>query len=45
MHKNEKNKLWLLVIPYSDKVAGLGEGCPRDVKPAGAGQELVGSAV
>ena len=32
----------LLVIPYSDKVAGLGEGCPRDVEPAGAGEELVG---
>ena len=45
MHKNEKNKLWLLVIPYSDKVAGLGEGCPRDVEPAGAGEELVGEGV
>ena len=35
----------LLVIPYSDKVAGLGEGCPRDVEPAGAGEELVGEGV
>ena len=34
----------LLVIPYSDKVAGLGEGCPRDVEPAGAGEELVGNS-
>ena len=35
----------LLVIPYSDKVAGLDEGCPRDVEPAGAGEELVGEGV
>ena len=35
----------LLVIPYSDKMAGLGEGVPRDVEPAGAGEELVGEGV
>ena len=32
----------LLVVSYSDKVAGGGEGRPGDVEPAGAGQQLVG---
>ena len=32
----------LFVIPYSDVVAGRGEGIPGDVKPAVAGKELVG---
>jgi len=31
-----------LVVPEADEVAGGGEGRPRDVKPAGAGQQLVG---
>ena len=43
--KTKKIKIWLLVVPYSDKVAGLGEGVPRDVEPAGAGEELVGEGV
>ena len=32
----------LVVVSYPDKVAGGGEGRPGDVKPAGAGQQLVG---
>ena len=31
-----------LVVPNSDKVAGFGEGFPRYVEPAVAGQKLVG---
>ena len=31
-----------LVVPNSDEVARWAEGCPGDVEPAGAGQELVG---
>ena len=30
------------VVPNSDVVAGGGEGRPRDVEPAGTGQQLVG---
>ena len=32
----------LLIIPYPDEVPGRAERSPGDVKPAGAGQELVG---
>ena len=33
------------VVAEAEIVAGWGEGCPRDVEPAGAGQELVGEGV
>ena len=32
----------LLIIPYPDEVPGRAERRPRDVEPAGGGQELVG---
>jgi len=32
----------LFVVPEADEVAGVGEGRPGDVEPAGAGQQLVG---
>lgn len=35
----------LLVIPDADVTAGLGEGVPGEVKPGGAGEELVGKVV
>ena len=35
----------LLVVPDANEVAGRMEGRPRDVEPAGAGQELVGQGV
>ena len=37
--------IFLFVIPDSDEVAGEGEWIPGDVKPAGAGQQLVGQIV
>ena len=43
MHNgNPRCALLLFVVSYPDKVAGGGEGRPRDVEPAGAGQQLVG---
>jgi hypothetical protein len=38
----EKKRVELLVVPYSNEMARSGEGIPRDVEPAGSGQELVG---
>ena len=35
----------LLVIPNPDIMSRCGKGIPRDVEPAGAGQELVGQIV
>ena len=35
----------LFVIAYSNVMPWDAEGCPRDVEPAGAGQELVGQGV
>ena len=35
----------LLIIPDVDIVSGYGEGRPRDVEPAGAGEELVGQGM
>ena len=35
----------LFVITNSDVVTGWDEGTPRDVEPAGAGEELVGQIV
>ncbi len=37
--------LFLFVIPDSDEVAGEGEWIPGNVKPAGAGEELVSQFV
>ena len=36
---------FLFVIPKADVVAGWGDGCPGDVEPAGASEELVGQFV
>ena len=33
------------IVPEADVVAGRGEGVPGDVKPGGAGEELVGEVV
>ena len=35
----------LFVVTDTDKVPWRAEGCPRDVEPAGASQELVGQGV
>ena len=32
----------LFIVADSDIIAGLAEGIPRDVEPAGGGEELVG---
>ena len=39
---SELRGVLLLVVPKPNKVAGFGEGSPRDMEPAGAGQQLVG---
>ena len=39
---DELRGLLLFVVTDADIVAGQTEGLPRDVEPAGAGQELVG---
>ena len=42
------SELWgvlLLVIPNPDIMSGRGEGIPRDVEPAVAGEELIGEFV
>ena len=35
----------LLIIPYPDEVPGRAERRPRDMEPAGAGEQLVGQIV
>jgi hypothetical protein len=42
--KNQK-PVPVIPVPYPDVMAGLGEGSPGDVKPAIAGEELVGEVV
>ena len=37
--------VFLFIIPYSDIIPRLAEGIPRDVEPAGAGEELVSQFV
>ena len=37
--------LLLFIVPYPDEMAWRGEGIPRDVEPAVAGQELVGKCM
>lgn len=39
---SELRGVLLLVVPKPNKVAGFGEGSPRDMEPAVAGQKLVG---
>jgi len=45
MHTNFRFSVPSAIVADADVAAGLGEGCPGDVEPAGACQELVGAGV